>query len=123
MSVLDYNAHVNRDTAKNKEGDTIYARKFRKQTKKWDASATLEKKKFPYIPNLMKQIESEWCASTSLLKTAIRSPYDEPTRIHSTIGNTQPASTAEIVNTKASRFENHKQTSVYKSVLISLQSH
>ena len=44
LSVLDYNAHINRDKAKNKEGDTIYARKFRKQTKKWDASATWRKK-------------------------------------------------------------------------------
>ena len=66
-------------------------------------------KKFPYIPNLMKQLESEWCVSTCLLKTAKRSPYDEPTRIQSTIGNTQPLSTAEIVHAKASRFDNHNQ--------------
>ena len=71
--------------------------------------ATLEKKIFSYIPELMKQIQSEWYASSCLLKAAVRSQYDEPARIQNTIGNTQPASTVEIVSTKVSRFDRHNQ--------------
>ena len=45
LSVLDYNAHINRNKAKNKEGDIIYARKFRKQYQEMGClSYTTEKK-------------------------------------------------------------------------------
>jgi len=104
MGVLDYNAHINRDKAQNKEGDIIYARKFRKQTKKWDASPTLEKKQFSYVPNIVKEIESQWCDTTCTMKTTVRSPHDTPATIQSTIGNSQPSSTNDIVIAKKSRF-------------------
>ena len=38
LAVLDYNLHLCRDKAKNKDGVQIYYRKFHKQTKKWDTS-------------------------------------------------------------------------------------
>lgn len=103
MGVLDYNAHINHDKARNKDGDIIFARKIRKQTKKWDVSAMLKKKIYIYFKSY--ETKSEWCASTCLLKTAITSPYDEPTGIQSTIGNTQLALTTEIVRTKESCFD------------------
>ena len=48
LAVLDYNAHLDSEKAKNKCGDVIYNRKFRKQTKKWDATPSLVSKKYDY---------------------------------------------------------------------------
>ena len=58
LAVLDYNAHIGRDKAKNKAGDIIYNKKFRKQTKKWDATPALKEKQFAYISKLMEVIKS-----------------------------------------------------------------
>ena len=46
LAVLDHNAHLDREKAKNKTGEIIYNRKFRKQTKKWDATPSMESKKY-----------------------------------------------------------------------------
>ena len=59
LAVLDHNAHINRDFAKNKKGDFVYHRKYRKQSKKWDVTPTLTTKKFLYILNLLHEIELE----------------------------------------------------------------
>ena len=102
---MDYNAHLDREKAKNKCGDVIYNRKFRKQTKKWDATPSLVNKKYNYIPDLLKEIETVHIQSTNNLKKGQPSPYDHPTSIARTIGNSQPGSTNEIVQRKQSRFQ------------------
>ena len=104
LAVLDHNAHLDRDKAKNKNGEVIYNRKFRKQTKKWDATPSLEKKKYTYMPDLMNRIENQHVLSTRNLKRAQPSPYDQPNHIAKTIANSQPESTKEIVQKKQSRF-------------------
>lgn len=104
LAVLDHNAHLDRDKAKNKNGEVIYNRKFRKQTKKWDATPSLEKKKYSYIPDLMNRIEKQHVLSTRNLKKAQPCPYDQPNQIAKTIANSQPESTKEIVQKKQSRF-------------------
>ena len=38
FAILDRNAHKERGHARNKDGDIIYHRKYRKQSKKWDVS-------------------------------------------------------------------------------------
>ena len=53
LAVLDYNL------AKNKDGNYIYHHKYQKASKKWDATATLESKKYQYIPPLLKAIHEE----------------------------------------------------------------
>ena len=78
-------------------------------TKKWDVSATPEKKN-SNIPKLMKQIQSQWCMSDCLLKVALTSSYDESARLQDTIENTQPESTA----TKTSRFHSHDARASFK---------
>lgn len=107
LAVLDYNAHLGRDKAKNKAGDIIYNRKFRKQSKKWDATPTLKQKEYIYIPELMEVIKSQHVSSCSGLKKGIPSRYDHPSTIQSTIANTPPASTNDIVRKKQSRFDNN----------------
>lgn len=107
LAVMDYNAHLGRDKAKNKSGDIIYNRKFRKQTKKWDATPALKDKQFTYIPELMEVIKSQHISSSSSLKKGLPSRHDHPTSIQKTIANTPPTSTNEIVRKKQSRFESN----------------
>jgi len=52
LTVLDHNKYLNRGKACNKEGHELYARKFHKQTKKWDAIPLKEHKKYDYIPDV-----------------------------------------------------------------------
>ena len=40
LTALDHN-HLNWDKAQNKQGELMYAQKFQKQTKKWDATPTI----------------------------------------------------------------------------------
>ena len=102
--MLDHNAHHQRGKATNKNGEIIYNRKFRKQTKKLDATPSLEKK-YQYIPDLILEIERQHTLSTNNLKKGQPSPYDHPGNIAKTIGNSQPETTKEIVQKKQSRFE------------------
>lgn len=96
LAVLDYNAHIGRDKAKNKAGNIIYNRKFRKQTKKWDATPALKEKQFAYIHKLMEVIKSQHINSCSSLKKEFPSHHDHPTSIQKTIANIPPTSN-EIV--------------------------
>ena len=104
LAVLDYNSHLNRDKAKNKDGVQIYNRKFRKQTKKWDVTPVLECKKYPHIPELMNTIELEYKDRDNALRVQVQSPYDNPASIQKTIRNFQPELTSEMVRKKCSRF-------------------
>ena len=104
LAVLDYNSHLVREKAVNKEGDIIYARKFRKQSRKWDATPTLVKKKYDYIPSMIKEIESQRSMGSFALKHPLLQPTQHPTRIQATIGNTEPLSTTDIIRNKKSRF-------------------
>ena len=97
LAVLDYNAHLDHEKAKNKAGDIIYNRKFQKQTKKWDATPTLKQNQFTYIPELMDVIKSQHVSSCSSLKQGVPSRHDHPAGIQKTIANTPPTSTNEIV--------------------------
>ena len=87
----------------NKEGDIIYARKFRKQSKKWDATPTPVKKKYKYIPSILMEIESQRSLGSSALKCPLPQPTEHPIRIQATIGDTEPLSTSDIIQ-KISRF-------------------
>ena len=81
----------------------MYNRKFRKQTK---ATPSLEKKKYKYIPKLIREIEKQHILSNKNLKKGQPSRHDHPKHIAKTIANTQPESTKEIVLKKQSRFYN-----------------
>lgn len=105
LAVLDYNCHLDREKAKNKDGEVIYARKFRKQTKKWDATPLMSYKKYEYIPQLLEVIEAMRCTAFSGTKCKKLLPENHPAKIRKTIGNTAPESTESIVQAKKSRFK------------------
>ena len=83
----------------------MYNWKFRKQTKRWDATPVLESKKYPHIPDLMKEIELEYKNHDAALRVQVQSSYDSPISIQKTIGNSQPETTREIVRKKVLNFE------------------
>ena len=90
LAVLNYNNHLNRQNAKNKEGELMYARKFQKQTKKWDVTPVKEHKKYSYTPDLLKEIENMRTSSPHVnIKRKRPLPSDHPARLQSTIGNTK----------------------------------
>ena len=70
----------------------IYARKFHKQTEKWDATTLMRDKKYTYIPELSKDIEGLRCAPYSGVKRKLLIPSNHPARIRASIGNTAPES-------------------------------
>ena len=83
----------------------MYNRKFRKQSKKWDATPVLECKKYPHIPDLMKEIELEYKNHDTALRVQVQSSHDSPASIQKTIANSQPETTSEIVRKNALDFE------------------
>lgn len=105
LAVLDHNNHIDRQEAQNRDGGVIYARKFRKQTKKWDATPLMKSKEYKYIPLLLKEIEGQRSTAFSGTKRKRLLPSNHPTRIRSTIGNTAPEPTDSIVQAKKSRFK------------------
>ena len=54
LAVLDHNHHIDKQEAHNKDCGLMYARKFRKQAKKWDATPLMMSKD---ISELLKEIE------------------------------------------------------------------
>ena len=106
LAVLDHNAHVEREVAKNKKGEQIYHRKYCKQTKKWDITPTKQIKEYSYAIELMDTIMAERKSSCAPLKRRRPVDDDSPTNIQATIAHTAPIHTQDIVNNKRSRFYN-----------------
>ena len=52
LSILDHNKHCQREHMRSKDGNLLYHRKYRKQSKKWDVTPTLIRKKYEYIHRL-----------------------------------------------------------------------
>lgn len=104
LAILDHNAHTERSVAVNRKGNTIYHRKYRKQTKKWDVTAVKSTKEYKYIPDLMQQIFEERMMSAAPLKQPITLAQDHPAKRQRTIAHTQPDETVNIATNKSSRF-------------------
>ena len=104
LAVLDHNHHINRETKRNKNGEVLYQRKYRKQTKRWDVTPLLVSKDYSYIPRLMEAISRERANSDENLKHKQAKPLDHPSNIQKTIGHRPPEKTSELVANKRSRF-------------------
>ena len=50
LAILDHNSHLQRGQAATKSGDTMFHRKYCKQSKKWDVTPTMNQKAYQYIP-------------------------------------------------------------------------
>ena len=81
----------------------MYARKFRKQTKKWDVTPLKERKQFSYIPEILREIE---VMRTPLPRRYVKSKRpllpEHPARLRQ---NINPDPTSSILRCKKSRFE------------------
>ena len=105
LAVLDHNEHTQRQNAVNKSGDVIYHRKYRKPTKKWDASPVKCNKAYKYVPDLMQMIFQERKTSDHGLKHKRTRPLEHPVNIQGTIAHTLPEKTSEIIKNKRSRLQ------------------
>ena len=104
LAVLDHNAHIDRAQYKNKSGDGVYYRKYRKASKSWDVTPTVLKKDYKYIPALMKDILDYRDHSTQTMKSIPPLPPEHPSHIQTTIAHKEPIPTKEIVSHRNSRF-------------------
>ena len=104
LAVLDHNAHTGRENALNHNGDIIYHRKYRKQTKKWDVTPTKSKKLYKYIPELMRAILEERKVLAHNLKHQVTLHQEHPSNIQATIAHIIPDATAQLVKNKCTRF-------------------
>ena len=99
--MLDHNAHSEREAAVDKKGDQLYHRKYRKQSKKWDATPLKSNKTYKYIHEL---VQEERMMSVSSIKRPMTLPEDHLANIQHTIAHLQPDNTTDIVKNKKSRF-------------------
>ena len=102
--MLDHNAHSEREAAVDKKGDQLYHRKYRKQSKKWDATPLKSNKTYKYINELVQAVFEERMVSVSSIKRPMTLPEDHPANIQHTIAHLQPDNTTDIVKNKKSRF-------------------
>ena len=102
LAVLDHNLHAKRGMAKNKNGEPIYSRQYRKQTKKWDVTPCKEAKKYDYLSQIMQEILNSRKESTVGLKHKESLPHDDLQRIQQTIAHQPPVNTKDIVMNKKS---------------------
>ena len=101
---FDHNFHADRDQAQYKSGEYLHSGKFRKQMKKWDATQARTKKLYEYIPVLMEDVLKQRSNTSNRLKDRVILEENHPKRQQSTIGNTEPLPTVELVTTKRSCF-------------------
>ena len=90
LALLDHNEHTQRENAVSKSGNVIYHRKYRKQSKKWDASPVKCEKAYKYVPELIQYIFEERNISDHGLKGKRIRPLEHPTNIQRTIAHTIP---------------------------------
>ena len=104
LAMLDYNAHLERETAKNRQGEIVYQRKYRKQTKKWDVTPVRTKKEYKYMDELKKEITKQREHSGLTTRSKPGLPDSHPNNIQATIGHVPPCNTKELAEKKLSRF-------------------
>ena len=103
--MLDHNAHIDRNPKHHTESqDYQYHRRYRKQTRNWDAVKVMEAKDYKYVSELSNELLKYWEQSTFTMRTHNRISPDHPCSIQPTIAHTQPPDTNTIVTIKKSRF-------------------
>ena len=85
---------------RSKDGNLLYHRKYRKHSKKWDATPNLTPKRYDYIPQIMSEICKTRTVSNSGLKRKVVLAENHPTHIQKTIGHYNPENTHDIVSSK-----------------------
>ena len=105
LAILDHNQHTKHNKRLNNKGEIIYQRKYRKQSKKWDTTQLLEKKKYKYIPEFILAINSKQQEQSSAnLKQKTTRSSNHHSRIQKTIAHRPPVDTCELVASKRSHF-------------------
>ena len=104
LTILDHNNHLQRGQAVTKSEDQLFHRKYRKQSKKWDALPAMNRKTYDYIPTIMRAIVEKRISASIALKHSVVVPDDHPTRIQNTIAHVSPTATHDIIRNKRSRF-------------------
>ena len=104
LAVLDNNAHCLREPAHSRDGTAIHARKFRKQSKKWDVTPVKKSKEYSYVNKIIQEIQKQRHDSCESLKKKRPLSPSNPYHIQHTIGDSDPPSTSTIIENKRSRF-------------------
>ena len=105
LAVLDHNAHIGRNPKCYTDSQEFqYHRRYRKQTKNWDAVKVMESKEYKQITDLSNEVYKYWEESEFNMKKRSVIPGNHPCNIQHTIAHTQPPETNVIVVNTKSRF-------------------
>lgn len=113
LAVLDYNAHLQREIAKNKQGGVVYQRKYRKQTKKWDVTPVRTKKEYKYMDKLKLEIMDQRVHSVQTTRSKPVLPDNHPKYIQTTIGQVPPSNTKELAAKNFQDFNMYNHHTIY----------
>ena len=100
LAVIDYNAHAERPIVTNEEGEIIYHRKYRKQTKKWDITPVRCQKMYSYMKDLVAEIFRLREESDQIIRSKVALISNHPRNIQLTIDHVQSPETSEILSNK-----------------------
>ena len=96
LAVIDWNYHVNRATATNKNNKARHTRKYNQRTKEWNTRVVKVSKDFGYIHMLMAKIFKLRIEDLKPIDRHVSLSEDDPARIAPTIAEVPPVSSKEL---------------------------
>ena len=76
MATMDYNSHLGRHQQEDEDGEKKHQPLYRKRTKHWDV--VLERKTYPYMPELIKRVFEERAASIESIRISFAGKRHQP---------------------------------------------
>ena len=104
LAVIDWNYHVNRAIATNKNNEARHTRKYNQGTKEWNTRVVKVSKDFGYIPILMAKIFKLRFEDLKAIDRHVSLSEDDPARIAPTIAEVSPVPSKELYTRHQSRF-------------------
>lgn len=104
LAVIDWNYHVNRATATNKNNEARHTRKYNQRTKQWNTRVVKVSKDFGYIHMFMAKIFKLRFEDLQPIDRHVSLSEDDPARIAPTIAEVPPVSSKELYTMHQSRF-------------------
>ncbi|XP_069135269.1 uncharacterized protein [Argopecten irradians] len=105
LAAIDYQKHKDRQHAKTKSGEPMYARKYSKRNKNWSAVPIKEPKQYKYVADILRNALDALERHEGPLPTRFPLEESDPRQLKRTIAEVSPIPTKELVLLKKSRFQ------------------
>ena len=105
LAAIDWNFHVNSEAATTKTGDVIVTRKYNQHTKEWNSKVVKVKKKYDYIPVLMRKVLRARSEDVDIVTRQVSLNESDTALLAPTIAATPAPSSTEFYLARKSRFK------------------